>query len=109
MDNKKNDEYYVNQILDDLTKISSYTSNVSYEEFLSDELMIDAVLFRLILVTESIKKLSLQYRKSKSIINWNDIIGFRNRIVHDYGKTDYSIVYEVVTNDIPRLKEALTK
>lgn len=40
-------------------------------------------------------------------IPWNNIIGFRNRIVHDYGSTDYSTVYEVVTEDIYRLKEVL--
>lgn len=109
MDNKKNDEFYVKQILDDLTKISSYTSNVSYEDFLNDDLMVDAVLFRLIQVTENIKRLSSEYRNSKSSVNWSLIIGFRNRIVHDYGKTDYSVVYEVVTNDIPQLIEVLTK
>jgi len=33
------------------------------------------------------------------------IIGFRNGIVYDYGKIDYSIVYEIVTNDLYFLKE----
>lgn len=42
-------------------------------------------------------------------ISWNDIVGFRNRIVHDYGKTDYTIVYEVISNDIPLMKEMLSK
>ena len=54
---------------------------------------------------DNIKKLSLSFKEMNSQISWNDIIGFRNRIVHDYGKTDYSIVYEVVSNDIPALIE----
>ena len=41
------------------------------------------------------------------MIKWGQIIGFRNGIVHDYGKTDYSIVYEIVSKDIYELKENL--
>lgn len=107
MDNIKNDKYYVNLILDDINKILKYTENISYEDFIGDEQLIDAILFRLIQMTENIKKLSVAFKDKYSNIGWNDIIGFRNRIVHDYGKTDYTIVYEVVYSDIPNLKEVL--
>ena len=76
---------------------------------MDDEQLIDAVLFRLIQMTENIKKLSTRFKEQHASVSWNDIVGFRNRIVHDYGKTDYTIVYEVVSNDIPNLKEILLK
>ena len=60
-------------------------------------------------MTENIKKLSIMFKEQHTSVSWNDIVGFRNRIVHDYGKTDYTIVYEVVSNDIPNLKETLLK
>lgn len=107
MDNIKTDRYYVNLILDDIEKILKYTNNVSYEEFMEDEQLIDAILFRLIQMTENIKKLSVSFKEMHNNVSWNDIVGFRNRIVHDYGKTDYTIVYEVVSNDIATLKEEL--
>ena len=107
MDNIKNDKYYINQILDDINIIIKYTNNISYDDFIIDEQLIDAVLFRLIQMTENIKKLSFSFKEKHNNIRWNDIVGFRNRIVHDYGKTDYTIVYEVVSNDIPNLKEIL--
>ena len=109
MDNIKSDKYYIKQILDDIDKIIKYTSNVSYDDFIDDEQLIDAILFRLIQMTENIKKLSTSFKEEYNSISWNDIVGFRNRIVHDYGKTDYTIVYEVVSNDIPKLKETLLK
>jgi uncharacterized protein with HEPN domain len=99
----------VYQILDDIDKIIKYTNNVSYDDFMDDEQLIDAVLFRLIQMTENIKKLSIMFKEQHASVSWNDIVGFRNRIVHDYGKTDYTIVYEVVSNDIPNLKETLLK
>ncbi|MBP5550628.1 MAG: DUF86 domain-containing protein [Bacilli bacterium] len=42
-------------------------------------------------------------------MKWSDIVGFRNKIVHDYGKVDYTIVYEVLSQDIPKIKTQLNK
>lgn len=107
MNNIKSDEYYKNIIITDIDKILHYSRGISYDDFINDEQLIDAVLFRLIQITENIKKLSIEFREKEKDINWNEIIGFRNRIVHDYGKTDYSIVYEIVANDLELLKEKL--
>lgn len=37
-------------------------------------------------------------------VPWGKIIGFRNGIVHEYGKTDFVIVYETATKDLDELK-----
>lgn len=108
MDNIKNDTYYKNLILNDVEKIILYSKDKSYEEFIEDEELIDAILFRLIQISENIKKLSNGFKNNHSNIPWNEIVGFRNKIVHDYGQTDYNIVYEVITSDLSTLKEALS-
>ncbi|MBQ9449671.1 MAG: DUF86 domain-containing protein [Acholeplasmatales bacterium] len=107
MDNIKNDEYFKKIIINDVDKIIQYSKDTSYDEFIENEELVDAILFRLIQISENIKKLSLDFRLKHSNVPWNEIIGFRNKIVHDYGQTDYSIVYEVVTSDIKALKDAL--
>ena len=91
-------------ILKDIDKIEQYTKDISYDEFINDELLIDAIMFRLVQMIENIKKLSIVFKNQHNDIEWIEIIGFRNRIVHDYGKTDYSVVYEVITQDIEKLK-----
>ena len=35
--------------------------------------------------------------------------GLRNRIVHEYGNVDLSVVYDTVKNDIPALLDLITK
>lgn len=107
MDNLKNDTYYKEIILKDIDKILQYTKDITYDDFLEDEQLVDAVLFWLIQIVENIKKLSDAFKNNRKDIAWNEIVGFRNRIVHDYGKTDYSIVYEVISNDMVDLKKAL--
>lgn len=105
MDNKKTDSYYKSLIINDIEKILEYVKDTDYDEFISDEKLIDAVLFRLIQIVENIKKISDEFKNTHKNIAWAEIVGFRNRIVHDYGKTDYTVVYEIVKDDLKKLLE----
>ena len=64
-------------------------------------------MFRLIQMIENLNQISDEYKQEHSKIAWRQIIGFRNKIVHDYGKTDYNVVYEIISSDIYQLKEEL--
>ena len=107
MDNIKNDKYYIDKVKENINAIISYTTNKSYDEFVSDGYLIDATMFRLIQMIENLNQISDEYKQEHSKIAWRQIIGFRNKIVHDYGKTDYSVVYEIISADIYELKEEL--
>ena len=63
------------------------------------------MMFRLIQISESIKKLSNAIKEKYNEVPWLDIMGFRNRIVHDYGRVDFHIVISSIKCDIPVLKE----
>ena len=97
MDNKKDDRYYATKAIADIDAISKYMRGKSYDGFVSDGLLTDAIMFRLIQLVESIKNISDSCKREHPEIHWGEIIGFRNGIVHEYGKTDYTIVYEIVT------------
>ena len=64
-------------------------------------------MFRLVQLIENIKNISSEFKSKYPQIPWGDIIGFRNGIVHEYGKTDYVTVYETITSDILELKAVL--
>ena len=105
MDNKKNDSYYFSKIIEDINTIKKYLNNASYEQFLNDNQLVDAIMFRLVQLIENTKNISTEFKNEHSEIKWGDIIGFRNGIVHEYGKTDYTTVYDVITKDLDVLKE----
>ena len=107
MDNRKNDKYFADKAIEQITIVEKYIGSKSYEEFISDETLIDAIMFRLIQMIENIKNISIEFKMANQKIPWNKVIGFRNGIVHEYGKTDYTIVYEVITKDLKPLKEVL--
>ncbi len=108
MDNPKNDSYFLAKITKDLAFITTHMSGVSADELDSNEILLDSMLFRLIQVSENAKKLSDDYKKSKPDIPWTAISGLPNRIVHDYGHVDTSVVYSTLTHDVPALLEAFS-
>ena len=109
MDNKKDDKYYIIKVIENINLIITYTKELTYKELLNRQIVIDATMFRLVQLVENINHISKEYKLLHSNIEWGNIIGFRNGIVHDYGKTDYSIVYEIVSRDIYELKKELEK
>lgn len=83
--------------------------NTDIEELNANEILLYSMLFRMIHISENSKKLSDEYKTSRSDIPWNAVYGFRNRIVHDYRNVDLNIVYETLKNDIPSLLELLSE
>ena len=109
MDNIKDDKYYAQKALNNILAIEKYVLDISYDQFISDDELIDAVMFRFIQLVENIKNISDEFKEQNSNIPWRDIIGFRNGIVHEYGNTDYVIVYETAVNDLKDLKIVFEK
>ena len=109
MDNVKNDAYYIERILNDLAYISRHMKEVDSQAFSSDEILQDAMMFRLIQISENARKLTDKYKERYSIIPWTAMYGLRNRIVHDYGNVDMGIVFDTLKSDIPALMNLITK
>ena len=107
MDNPKNDRYYLDRLMKDLHTISRHMTGVTEEAFEADEVLQDAMMFRLIQVSENARKLTDTLKTSYPKVPWGDVYGLRNRIVHDYGTVDLHIVYVTLAQDIPELEQLL--
>ncbi len=109
MDNIKNDSYFANKICDDLSFIIKHTKDITSDELNKNEILLDSMLFRLIQISENAKSLSDDYKKHHSDVPWTAIYGLRNKIVHDYGSVDLSIVYTTLKEDIPNLLRIMSR
>ncbi len=103
MDNIKNDNFYIEKILEDLRFIVEHTKGITKESLEEDLILLDSMMFRLIQISESAKRLSEEFKDEHSTIPWTAIHGLRNKIVHDYGNVDLDIVFFTLTVDIPDL------
>ena len=107
MENKKDDAYFTAKIMTDLEFVARNMAEVNKEDFSVNEILQDSMMFRLIQVSENARRLSDEYKAGHSKIPWLALSGLRNRIVHDYGNVDLSIVYDTLKNDIPQLMDTL--
>ena len=107
MDNKKDNKYYANKIVTDLAFIVKHTTGLSQSDLAKNEILPDSVMFRLIQISENSDKLTEDFKVYHSNIPWRAVKGLRNRIDHEYGNVDLSVIYDTVKNDIPDLLNEL--
>ena len=107
MDNMKNDTYYLSKITTDLEFIVKTFSPLTQKELEESEVLTDSIMFRLIQLSENSNKLSEKFKTQHNSVPWRAIKGMRNKIVHEYGDVDLSVVYNTVKNDIPDLLKIL--
>ena len=74
---------------------------------MKDSKTIDAVVRNLQIIGEAANRLPEEFRAHYSEIPWRNIIGLRNRIVHDYIGVDVEIIWQIVEKEIPHLKKQL--
>ena len=104
----KTDKLYIDQILDSIRKIESFSSGEDKKIFLANSMMQSAVILQLMLIGEVSKKIS-EETKSQVRLPWKQVIGFRDRAIHNYFNVNLNVVWDTVIMDIPVLKEQLGK
>ena len=95
-------------IQDAAEKILEYTGKMSFEEFLTDNKTIDAVIRNFEIIGEASNLMPDEIKDKFPEIEWHRIQGFRNRIVHDYFGVDLQIVWKIIQDQIPGLIVGIT-
>lgn len=88
-------------------RIEKYVHGLDQEQFLNDSLIQDAVLRNLQVMSESTQRLSDVFKDKHKEIEWAQISGLRNILVHDYLGVDLETVWNVVITKLPQLKKAV--
>lgn len=107
MDNVKNDEYYLSKIIADLEFLIEHAKGKTQDEVEADPVLVDSIMFRLIQIAENSDKLTPAFKEKYKNIPWKEVKGMRNRIVHDYGFIDMTIIYDTVSRDIPKMYDEI--
>jgi len=90
-------------------KILDYTKDMTFEEFLSDDKTLDAVIRNIEILGEAVKSISKEFREKYPEIEWSKIARTRDKLIHFYFGVDPEITWSIVKIDIPTLFEKLKK
>lgn len=98
---------YIGDILNCIKHIGDYTGNLSFDEFSSDFMVVEACLYNIQIIGEAVSKLAEEVKKNNPDIPWVLIKGMRNRLIHDYIGTDLQVVWNIIINELPSFAQRL--
>ncbi|HEV7332587.1 MAG TPA: HepT-like ribonuclease domain-containing protein [Flavisolibacter sp.] len=83
---------YIKHIADECVFLLSVSNGLSREKFLHDEVLKRAVVRSLEIIGEAAKNISTKCKEKWQAIPWKNMAGMRDRLIHDYMGTNYTIV-----------------
>lgn len=104
---KRDPKLYIEDILSSIVKIEEYTKNLTFEKFLMDQKTIDAVIRNFTIIGEAAKNIPDDIKSQYPKIPWIEIMGMRDKIIHEYFGVDEIILWKTVTEDIPVFKKQI--
>ncbi len=104
MKSELGDRARLQHISDALKEIEKYIENSSYEDFQSNSMMQFATVKQLEIIGEASNQLTEHFRKLYKEIEWREIIGLRNILIHEYFGIDTKIVWDILETDLPKIK-----
>ena len=97
----KRDPYLlIEDILDSIAKILSYTSGMEFKDFKEDSKTVDAVIRNSEIIGEAANQLPVEFKSEYRHIKWNQITGLRNRVIHEYFGVDLNIIWKIANEDL---------
>lgn len=102
----KDDKVYLISIDESIDSIAEYTRN-GRTEFVRTKMIQDAVIRNLEIIGEATKKISQDLRDKHNDIPWRKMAGLRDVLIHDYLGVDLTMIWNIVQNELPNLKNKI--
>jgi uncharacterized protein with HEPN domain len=96
-------------ISDECEYLLSVSDGLSQDDFFEDETLKRAVVRSLEIIGEATKKIPADFKVKWDNIQWKNMAGMRDRLIHDYIGVNYSIVWDVLHNKIPDLTRQIQR
>jgi uncharacterized protein with HEPN domain len=104
----KNDQVYLEHILEAIIKIENFTNEISRFDFDRNVMIQDAVIRNIEIIGEATKKISKSFTQSHQKIPWSEMSGMRDKLIHDYLDVDLDVFWKTIEVDLPLLKELIS-
>jgi uncharacterized protein with HEPN domain len=92
--------YHMQQAAEKIQKFSAGKTRAVLD---SDEILYSALTWLFQVVGEAANHVSKEFKAVHSEFEWDDIVNFRNRIVHGYDTIDKDILWSIIEYDVPPL------
>jgi uncharacterized protein with HEPN domain len=95
---------FLKHILEEINYVQMHCENIDETKFSQDPTLQRAFVRSLEIIGQATKNLPTDFTTKYPDINWKDMAGMRDRLIHGYFGVDYEIVWDVAKNELPSLK-----
>ena len=96
------DESRVRHMCRALSKIVEKSAGLTRESLVEGEDNTELIIHYLTILGEAANNVSAEFVKKHTDIDFAAMAGVRHRLVHDYANIDLDIIWEIVSQDVPR-------
>lgn len=98
---------FIKHILEETIFLLKETNGLTYEDFISNELLKRGCARSFEVIGEAVKNLSPAFKVRYKDIQWKRITGMRDKVIHYYFGVNWDIVWATIHEKIPELKERM--
>src|SRR3989344_5090781 len=106
---KRDINLFIQDILDNIANIESFSKGLNKEKFESNKLKQNAIIRCLEIIGEAAKNIPNSFREKYLDIPWKKIAGFRDVLSHAYFGISIDRVWNIIELDLPNLKKEIGK
>ncbi len=95
---------FLRDMLESTEKIIRYVQSKTEEEFLSNDLLVDAVIWNIHIIGEAVRTIPHEVRERYPSVPWKEMNRMRNILSHHYFGLQYNIIWNVASEKAPELR-----
>ena len=106
---KRGNKEFLLAIIEAIKRIELYTKELSYQDFLQKMETQDAVVRNFEIIGEAVKNVSKTLKEKYKDIQWKEIAGMRDKVIHFYFGVNWDIVWRAAKDSLPPFKEKIER
>jgi uncharacterized protein with HEPN domain len=95
----RREELYLADLIDNVRAVRGYLDGVTRERWDAEDILRDAVLYRMLLLGEIASALPDELRDRYPQVAWRQVRAFRNLAVHKYFGVDWAVVWKIAQEE----------
>jgi len=100
---------YVEDVQESLGRIQEYVEGMTFEQFRGDNKTVDAVTRNFEIIGEASKFIPETVKEANPDVDWQGLVGLRNRIAHEYFVISVSVIWHIIEKELPAFEEQMKK